>query len=65
MPAKKTLVTLAIAATILTVALTLQFGGDSTALGEEPQQYAGSKNRPTLIKLLSPVQEAAKRCEWV
>ena len=29
------------------------------------EQYAGAKNRPGLIKLLAPVQQAAERCEWV
>ena len=29
------------------------------------EQYAGAQNRPALIKLLSPVQEAAERCAWV
>jgi superfamily II DNA or RNA helicase len=29
------------------------------------QQYAGAKNKPALIRLLTPVHEAAKRCEWV
>lgn len=29
------------------------------------EQYAGAKNRPGLIKLLSPVQSAAERCGWV
>ena len=29
------------------------------------QQYAGAKNRPALIKLLAPVQQAAERCDWV
>jgi non-specific serine/threonine protein kinase len=29
------------------------------------EQYAGAKNRPALIKLLSPVQQAAEHCEWV
>jgi len=29
------------------------------------EQYAGAKNRPALIKLLSPVQQAAETCEWV
>src|SRR5215470_1549532 len=29
------------------------------------EQYAGALNRPALIKLLSPVQQAAERCEWV
>ncbi len=29
------------------------------------EQYAGAKNRPGLIRLLSPVQKAAERCEWV
>ena len=29
------------------------------------EQYAGAKNRAALIKLLSPVQEAAQRCDWV
>jgi superfamily II DNA or RNA helicase len=29
------------------------------------EQYAGARNRPALVKLLSPVQQAAERCEWV
>src|SRR5215831_13076463 len=29
------------------------------------EQYAGTQNRPALIKLLSPVQQAAERCAWV
>jgi SNF2 family DNA or RNA helicase len=29
------------------------------------EQYAGAKNRPALVKLLSPVQQAAERCAWV
>jgi non-specific serine/threonine protein kinase len=29
------------------------------------EQYAGARNRPALIKLLSPVQQAAERCAWV
>jgi non-specific serine/threonine protein kinase len=29
------------------------------------EQYAGANNRPALIKLLSPVQQAAERCAWV
>jgi len=29
------------------------------------QQYAGRKNRSALIKLLSPVQQAAEQCDWV
>ena len=29
------------------------------------EQYAGAQNRPALIKLLSPVQQAAERCAWV
>ncbi len=29
------------------------------------QQYAGANNRPALIKLLSPVEEAGKACPWV
>ena len=29
------------------------------------EQYAGAKNKPALIKLLGPVHEAAKNCEWV
>lgn len=29
------------------------------------EQYAGTKNRPALIKLLSPVQQAAGACPWV
>lgn len=29
------------------------------------QQYAGANNRPALLKLLSPVDEAGKACPWV
>ena len=29
------------------------------------EQYAGANNRPALIKLLSPVQAASERLEWV
>src|SRR5215813_198033 len=29
------------------------------------EQYVGAQNRPALIKLLSPVQQAAERCAWV
>ena len=29
------------------------------------EQYAGAQNRPALINLLSPVQQAAEHCEWV
>ncbi|MBX3180341.1 MAG: DEAD/DEAH box helicase [Candidatus Hydrogenedentes bacterium] len=29
------------------------------------EQYATANNRPALVKLLSPVHEAAKRCDWV
>jgi hypothetical protein len=29
------------------------------------EQYAGAKNRPALIKLLEPGQQAAERCDWV
>jgi len=29
------------------------------------EQYAGAKNRPALVRLLSPVQQAAERCDWV
>ena len=34
-------------------------------LGKALEQYAGTKNRPALIKLLAPVQQAAERCDWV
>ena len=34
-------------------------------LGEALKQYAGAKNRPALIRLLEPVQQAAERCAWV
>lgn len=34
-------------------------------LGQALQHYAGSKNRPALIKLLAPVQAASERCPWV
>ncbi len=27
--------------------------------------YAGAKNRPALVKLLSPIHRAAERCDWV
>ncbi len=29
------------------------------------EQYAGTKNRAALVKLLSPVQQAAESCDWV
>ena len=29
------------------------------------EQYAGAKNRGALVKLLSPVQQAAEACDWV
>ncbi|MEX0775712.1 MAG: DEAD/DEAH box helicase [Phycisphaeraceae bacterium] len=29
------------------------------------EQYAGARNKPALIKLLTPVDEAAKACDWV
>ena len=29
------------------------------------EQYAGAKNRAALVKLLSPVQQAAETCDWV
>ena len=29
------------------------------------EQYAGAQDRPALIKLLSPVQQATENCEWV
>ena len=29
------------------------------------EQYAGAKNRPALVKLLSPIQQAAEVCGWV
>lgn len=29
------------------------------------EQYAGAQNRPALINLLSPVQQAAEHCVWV
>jgi SNF2 family DNA or RNA helicase len=34
-------------------------------LGRALEQYAGARNRPALIKLLAPVQQAAERCDWV
>ncbi len=34
-------------------------------LREALQQYAGTKNKAALIRLLTPVHEAAKRCDWV
>ncbi len=29
------------------------------------EHYAGAKNRPALVKLLEPIQEASLRCPWV
>ena len=29
------------------------------------EQYAGARNRTALVKLLSPVQQAAESCDWV
>lgn len=29
------------------------------------EQYAGANNRPALIKLLAPVEAAARHCDWV
>ena len=29
------------------------------------EQYAGAKNRAALVKLLSPIQQAAEVCDWV
>lgn len=29
------------------------------------EQYAGVRNKPALVKLLTPVQEAAEQCSWV
>ena len=29
------------------------------------EQYAGARNRAALVKLLSPVQQAAESCDWV
>ena len=34
-------------------------------LREALRQYAGAKNKAALIRLLTPVHEAAKRCDWV
>jgi len=34
-------------------------------LGRALEQYSGDRNKPALIKLLTPVHEAAKRCAWV
>ncbi len=34
-------------------------------LGKALEQYAGAKNRKLLVSLLTPVQRAAERCEWV
>ena len=34
-------------------------------LGTALQQYAGAKNRAALIRLLTPVQQAAECCPWV
>ena len=29
------------------------------------EQYAGARNRPALVKLLSPIQQAAEVCDWM
>ena len=34
-------------------------------LGRALEEYAGGKNRPALIRLLAPVQQAAERLSWV
>jgi len=34
-------------------------------LGRALEQYAGAGNKPALIKLLTPVNEAVKACDWV
>ena len=34
-------------------------------LGKALEQYSGAKNKPALIKLLSPIQQAAGQCGWV
>ena len=34
-------------------------------LGKALQRYSGQGNRPALIKLLTPVHQAAERCDWV
>jgi non-specific serine/threonine protein kinase len=34
-------------------------------LGRALQEYAGAKNRSLLVSLLTPVQRAAEKCEWV
>jgi len=48
---------------------TTGFGADGRLkhlpLGKALEQYAGARNRPTLIKLLSPVQQASEQCSWV
>ena len=45
------------------------FGSDGQLkylpLGKALEQYAGARNRLALIKLLSPVQQAADTCSWV
>jgi SNF2 family DNA or RNA helicase len=34
-------------------------------LGKALEQYAGAKNHSALIKLLSPVEQASRQCDWV
>ena len=34
-------------------------------LGKALEEYAGSKNKSTLINLLTPVQRASEKCAWV
>ena len=34
-------------------------------LGKALQQYAGAKNKQTLVNLLAPVERASRRCAWV
>jgi len=34
-------------------------------LGKALEQYAGAKNRAALLRLLTPLQQAAERCDWL
>ncbi len=34
-------------------------------LGRALEEYAGAKNKQTLVNLLTPVQRAAERCTWI
>ncbi|MDR3415257.1 MAG: DEAD/DEAH box helicase [Nevskia sp.] len=48
---------------------TTGFGGSGglrhLPLGKALEQYAGAKNRQALVRLLTPLQSAGERCDWL